>query len=81
MREHDHTIDLVKSTLTTPVSISFVAIPGCSEYQGLPTMYIGFADLPDTDSIGQLFQVGTAVTLCFKQPLLTVEPEGWQCVV
>ena len=81
MREHDHVIDLVRSTLTTPITISFVKTPGCIEDNGFPTEYIGFADLPDTGSIGQLFQMGTAVTLCFEQPMLTVEPTGWQCVV
>ena len=42
MREHDHVIDLVKSTLTTPIAISFVETPGCIEDNGFPTEYIGF---------------------------------------
>ena len=75
------TVELARSTLSASVEISFVAIPGYVDKNQLPTKYIGFVDIMDTGSIGQLFQAGATATLCFDEPNKFVEPKGWLCEV
>ena len=81
LRDHALTVELARDQLKTEVLISFVAIPGWEDKNQLPSKYIGFVDIMDTASIGQLFQAGATATLCFDKPKLTVEPNGWHCEV
>ena len=81
MRDHALTVELARLTLKNEVPISFVAIPGWVDKNQLPSKYIGFVDIMDTSSVGQLFQAGATATLCFDEPLKTVEPKGWHCEV
>lgn len=67
--------------MTIPVAIYFVDIPGWVDKNQLPNKYIGFVDIMDTSSIGQLFQAGATATLCFGEPKTAVKPKGWYCEV
>ena len=60
-----------------------VVVPGSTQENEVPSKYFGFVDIVRLEALLEvgLFKVGSKATLCFHQPLLTVQPEGWQCVV
>ena len=81
MQEHAFAADLAVEMLSKEVTIWFVSAPGYTNKENVTSRCLGFADLSDSDSVGQLFQVGSKATLYFEQPKPTVEPQGWHCVV